>query len=672
MSRIKEKPFAAKDAIEEILNHHPNLPDDQLLEEAKRVFDQHKGPKTGRGVSKEDVKEFREEWGYLDAPAGQKRVPAKPARTDKYYPEDAILAVRVKSPKISDADLLKEANKLYRDHEGPKTASEVTEKDLKEYGSNVTWLNAPPLTPPIQDTLSPPEAASLRKKYVVIGQMFKESDLHGRFFSDLPDEELARRCNLDRLRVRPGEPPRSDEIDVKYVKAYRIFLAVQATAPPAIAASTTASQFKKFRVLAEVYNLAKNERPPPSIEEVAKRANVLRLMIPEGSKPKSAAIKEKDVEAYLKSLTAEPVGRRPRSAGLPPAASLEEKNKLINDVYYDVTGYGSIAQTVKQVNAYIKKNGLNIQNITAEDVKAWKQGNLAPKTKPGGYNSFIPDSVELEVQIDLFYMADITDVEDKEKTLEALQEADDAPRLRGKVNALLMVEIFSKYTWVVEIADKGATTMIHALSECFKEMPMHPKYPKYVYSDMEGAFISKDVQKFFADKHVTHLLSLNHAPYAERQIRTIKNMLYKRMEHDAARGFGRMKWQDYLPQVLTTFNEHMVSNVTKLTPAAALKPENHDKVLMNLELTRRTKRLDQPLKVGDEVKIYRKKKTFDKERVPVWSDKTYKITGVVEYEMKAMRTADGGEPAFTKQKFYTVTGQSYPLQRSQILLVRAA
>ena len=40
--------------------------------------------------------------------------------------------------------------------------------------------------------------------------------------------------------------------------------------------------------------------------------------------------------------------------------------------------------------------------------------------------------------------------------------------------------------------------------------------------------------------------------------------------------------------------------------------------------------------------------------------------------MKPKRPVDEQEPEFSKQKFYTVTGQSYPLQRSQILLVRAA
>jgi len=390
-----------------------------------------------------------------------------------------------------------------------------------------------------------------------------------------------------------------------------------------------------------------------------------RFFAPEGEPPLSDKVTVKDIESYRNGWIARPA-RQP-AVSRPVPAPLEEKNKLISDIYYGIHGFGSIAQTVRQVNEYIKSNNINIQKITAEDVKTWKQGELTPKSKPGGYNSFIPDAYGVEVQIDLFYMEDLKNV--KDKTFKGLSKGDDEERLRGNVNALLMVEIFSKYTWVVHITSKGSATIIEALKVCFAGMP-HDTYPKYVYSDMEGAFISKEVQSFFAGHNVVHLLSLNHAPYAERQIRTIKMMLYDRMSHDHKRGFTGMVWQDYLEQVLTTFNQKMISNVTKMTPAEAALPETHDRVLANLEKTRRTKRLDPPLKVGDEVKIYKKKKIFDKERIPVWSENKHRVTEVVEYQMK-FPTADGHQPSMTTQKFYKVSGQAYSLQRSQILLVRS-
>ena len=242
---------------------------------------------------------------------------------------------------------------------------------------------------------------------------------------------------------------------------------------------------------------------------------------------------------------------------------------------------------------------------------------------------------------------------------------------KGTPNALLAVEIFSKFTVVELLKDKSVEQVMSRLNDALHKMP--GGLPKYIYSDMEPALLSDIAQQYFRDKKITHLLTLNHAPYAERQIRTIKDMIYKRMDHDLSRGI-KLYWRQYLPDVLQTFNHEMVSSVTKMTPILAAKPENHDIVLQNLQLTRKTKHLDEPLHVGDEVRIYKKKKTFDKERVPIWSEQTYRIEAILEYEMKFPRpAADGAQPEgqFTKQKFYKVSGQKYPVQRSQILKVRS-
>ena len=46
--------------------------------------------------------------------------------------------------------------------------------------------------------------------------------------------------------------------------------------------------------------------------------------------------------------------------------------------------------------------------------------------------------------------------------------------------------------------------------------------PETIYSDIEGAFVSNEIQKYFRDNNVRHITTLSHAPVAERSIRTIK------------------------------------------------------------------------------------------------------------------------------------------------------
>jgi hypothetical protein len=52
-----------------------------------------------------------------------------------------------------------------------------------------------------------------------------------------------------------------------------------------------------------------------------------------------------------------------------------------------------------------------------------------------------------------------------------------------------------------------------------------------IYSDEETSFMSKYTQDLFKEKKITHITTRGHAPYAERAIRTIKKMIYDRLDH---------------------------------------------------------------------------------------------------------------------------------------------
>ena len=54
--------------------------------------------------------------------------------------------------------------------------------------------------------------------------------------------------------------------------------------------------------------------------------------------------------------------------------------------------------------------------------------------------------------------------------------------------------------------------------------------PTSVYCDVEGAFVSNIVKKYLNDNNVKLITTNGHAPVAERQIRTFKNMIYQRLE----------------------------------------------------------------------------------------------------------------------------------------------
>ena len=61
-----------------------------------------------------------------------------------------------------------------------------------------------------------------------------------------------------------------------------------------------------------------------------------------------------------------------------------------------------------------------------------------------------------------------------------------------------------------------------------------------------------------------------------------------------------------------------------------MKPANHLDVKLNLELRAKHKRKYPEVKVGDFVKVYRKKDKLDKERLSLWSKDKFKVIDIVD------------------------------------------
>jgi transposase InsO family protein len=210
--------------------------------------------------------------------------------------------------------------------------------------------------------------------------------------------------------------------------------------------------------------------------------------------------------------------------------------------------------------------------------------------------------------------------------------------------ALLMVDIFTKYTVVVPVKSKQIPDVSKAIEQAITKMGGKPKT---VYSDNEGAFVSNEIQKYFKEKGIRHITTLGHAPVAERQIRTIKNMVYPRVEKTG------QKWHEVLYAVMLTYNNKLVHSITKFTPAEAMKPSNHLDVKLNLELKAKHSRKYPNVAVGDCVKVFKKKDKLDKERLSLWSKQLFRVDGIIES---------------MGQKFYKLEGKPKALMRGEILL----
>jgi hypothetical protein len=301
-----------------------------------------------------------------------------------------------------------------------------------------------------------------------------------------------------------------------------------------------------------------------------------------------------------------------------------DKNEIIKKVYYDPAGFGSVQATLKDAKA--KNNTININ-----DVKAWFKQNVERKTNLKGYNSFVVNEPFEEFQVDPCFFGDLKDKEFK--------------------GGLAIIDIFTKYATLIPTTDNKAPTFLEALKKGIQNMGGKPKT---IYADSEGAWFNKEVKDYLEENGIKLIITLSHAHVVERLIRTLKSMIYKRIEA-AEQNDGEVKrWIDVLYPVLLTYNRRMVHSATKLTPHDALKPSNKIAVKLNLELAAKHLRKYPEVKVGDKVRVYKKRKGYAKERISIWEPEDRTVEEIIEYR---------------GQHFYKVNGKEHEYSRSEILLV---
>jgi hypothetical protein len=279
--------------------------------------------------------------------------------------------------------------------------------------------------------------------------------------------------------------------------------------------------------------------------------------------------------------------------------------KIIANAYYDLGGFSNLHEHLKDTK---KKD----KSITLEDVKIWRNQNIEQTKNLKGYNSFVADKPYEEFQMDLAFF----DMKDP-----------------VYIGALVMIDIFTKYATAVPFKTKQPDELLKCIKEGMHKMGGKPGT---FYTDNEGSFLSKDIQKYFTENDIRHLTTNSHAGVVERFIRTLKNMINDRVK------YYKKPWYEFLFPSLLTYNNKSVHSTTKHTPNEARKNKNEFNVKLNLLLHKKHDRLYPPLNVGDNVKIYKKKHTFDKESKSVWTANVYEIENIEDslgqnvYKIKGM------------------------------------
>ena len=192
---------------------------------------------------------------------------------------------------------------------------------------------------------------------------------------------------------------------------------------------------------------------------------------------------------------------------------------------------------------------------------------------------------------------------------------------------LHVIDIFSKYGWIIPLKNKQGVTVADALKKIFEE-----RRPGKVWVDKGKEFYNNNV------KGLVELYSTENeekSSIAERWTRTMKEKIWKYFTDN-----NTYTYIDVLPDLVEDYNNTVHSSI-KMTPVEASKKKNELTVWRNLYPDRyKINDITPKFSIGDEVRISKKKKTFEKGYTTRWTEEIFTITKIQNTNPITYKLAD--------------------------------
>ena len=179
---------------------------------------------------------------------------------------------------------------------------------------------------------------------------------------------------------------------------------------------------------------------------------------------------------------------------------------------------------------------------------------------------------------------------------------------------LCVIDIFSKYAWVVPLKDKKGVSIVKAFQSILKQLN---RKPNKIWVDKGSEFYNASFKKWLQDNDIVMYSTHNErkSVVAERFIRTLKSKIYMRVTS--------ISENVYIDKLDDIVNEHNNAYYTTIK----MKPiDVKDNTYINTN--KETNDKDPKFKVGDRVRISKYKNIFAKGYTPNWSEKVFVIKKV--------------------------------------------
>ena len=192
------------------------------------------------------------------------------------------------------------------------------------------------------------------------------------------------------------------------------------------------------------------------------------------------------------------------------------------------------------------------------------------------------------------------------------------------VNYLLaVIDVFSKYGFMVPLKNKSGATVVKAFDSIFKSTG---RTPDNLQTDKGSEFTSAETKRLFKSHDINYYTTKNpdvKAAVVERWNRTIKTRMWRYLTHK-----NTYRYIDVLDDLVKAYNKSKHRTI-KMAPVD-VSDERVLEVWRNMR-PKQIKAGKPKFRVGDTVRITREKKFFQKGYETKWSEEMFKIKRVVTH-----------------------------------------
>ena len=176
---------------------------------------------------------------------------------------------------------------------------------------------------------------------------------------------------------------------------------------------------------------------------------------------------------------------------------------------------------------------------------------------------------------------------------------------------LCVIDIFSKYAWVVPLKDKKGVSIVGAFQTILKQSD---RKPNKIWVEKGSEFYNNCFKKWLQDNHIVMYSTHNErkSVVAERFIRTLKNKIYKYMT-----SISKNVYIDKLDDIVNEYN-NIYHRTIKLKP---IDVKDNTYILIDKEVNDK----DPKFNFSDRVRISKFKNIFAKGYTPDWSDEVFAL-----------------------------------------------